>query len=110
MKARQSHGLFFVLFSFPLTNDAFIHPKTFSFIMMSFLVRSLRDRLCMSRKAGPRGGGWAHPKDEKKNSMVVLAIKTFAGAGWAISLVLDLENSLFHLYGLQFQHSGPFFI
>lgn len=66
MKSHQTMDCFFVLFSFPLTNDAFIHHKIFSFIMMSLLVRSLRDRFCMSRKAGPGGSGWVHPKGEKK--------------------------------------------
>ena len=50
----------------PINQWSFIHHKTFSFIMMSLSVRSLRDRFCMSRKAGPGGGGWVHPRGEKE--------------------------------------------
>ena len=37
--------------------------------MMSYLVISMEDRFCLSRKGGTGGGGWVHPKSA--NSMIM---------------------------------------
>ena len=42
-------------------NDVIWRHETFSFLM-SHPAMSLGDRLYASRKGGPGGGGWVHPK------------------------------------------------
>jgi len=60
---------------------------------MSLLAMSLGHGFCASRKGRTGGGGWVHPNGAKSTAAFGLGYKkALMGTGWAISLLLCMNQ------------------
>lgn len=73
--------------------------------MLSPVVMSLGDRLCVSRKDVTGEGRWVHPEDETDWFCLGLGVESpWLALGWLVVLFayMDLESSHFDLVGPPF--------